>query len=201
MSKKTILQLFFRIPNFSISFSLSQDKLYEYHMEHGRFPENEIKVPKRPWTDLVICMWLTLICIPVVLSGLYLAWVGNWFVLGIVILAIILGTWPSTISHYCSVTHISTRTSPTHTPPAADQLFQRIAFETNTAQSSSIYGLNGRKKDSANSNVIVNNGAPSSHTSVAPVSPSDSSKKEQWYKPCLFFSPSALNNKQLVILF
>ena len=69
----------------------SQDELVEYHMKHGRFPEEEVKVTKRPWTDIVVLMWLAMVGAPALLSGLYLVWIGNWLVLGIIVSAVILG--------------------------------------------------------------------------------------------------------------
>ena len=60
-------------------------------MKHGRFPEEEVKVTKRPWTDVVVLVWLAMVGAPALLSGLYLAWIGNWLVLGIIVSAVILG--------------------------------------------------------------------------------------------------------------
>ena len=63
----------------------------EYYNEHKKFPETEVKVGKRPWPDMVVAVWLCLLGLPALLTALYLAWVGKWFVLAIIITAVILG--------------------------------------------------------------------------------------------------------------
>ncbi len=69
----------------------TQDEAIDYYMKNGAFPEEEVSVPKRPYTDIVVLSWLAMVGAPVVLSVLYLAWVGNWIVLGIIVGAVVLG--------------------------------------------------------------------------------------------------------------
>ncbi|XP_064405458.1 1-acyl-sn-glycerol-3-phosphate acyltransferase gamma-like [Halichondria panicea] len=95
-----------------------KDDLVEHYQKHGSFPEKQVNMPKRPYTDLVVMMWLAMVGVPALLSGLYLAWVGNWLVLAIIVAAVVL----------------------------ADRLFQMIAHQTDTAKSSSSYGLSSKKK-------------------------------------------------------
>ena len=70
----------------------TQDDLVEHYQKHGSFPEKQVNMPKRPYTDLVVMMWLAMVGVPALLSGLYLAWVGNWLVLAIIVAAVVLGT-------------------------------------------------------------------------------------------------------------
>lgn len=65
--------------------------MVEYYSQHKRFPEKEVKVGKRPWPDVVVTMWLCLLGLPALLTALYLAWVGKWFILALIIAAVILG--------------------------------------------------------------------------------------------------------------
>jgi len=95
-----------------------KDKLVEYHIKHDKFPEDEFKLPKRVLPDLVVLVWLLLLGVPVFLAGVYLAWVGAWFILLLIVLVVIL----------------------------ADQLFQYIARETIVSKTSSEYGLGGSNK-------------------------------------------------------
>jgi len=68
-----------------------QDELVEYHIKHDTFPEDEFKLPKRVLPDLVVLVWLLLLGVPVFLAGVYLAWVGAWFILLLIVLVVILG--------------------------------------------------------------------------------------------------------------
>ena len=68
-----------------------QDELVDYYMKHKKFPESEVKIGKRPWPDLVVAMWLCLLGVPALLTALYLAWVGKWFILALIVTAVILG--------------------------------------------------------------------------------------------------------------
>ena len=65
--------------------------MVEYYSQHKRFPEKEVKVGKRPWPDMVVAMWLCLLGLPALLIALYLAWVGKWFILTLIVAAVILG--------------------------------------------------------------------------------------------------------------
>ena len=69
----------------------TQDEFVEYHHNHNTFPADIVTLPKRLWPDLVVLFWLSLLGIPAFLTGLYLAWVGAWFTLALIILAVILG--------------------------------------------------------------------------------------------------------------
>ena len=69
----------------------TQDEFVEYHLNHNTFPADVVTLPKRLWPDLVVLFWLSLLGIPAFLTGLYLAWVGAWFTLALIILAVILG--------------------------------------------------------------------------------------------------------------
>ena len=68
-----------------------QDELVEYYTKHKRFPETEVKIEKRPWPDLVVATWICSLGIPALLIALYLAWVGKWLILAVIVAAVILG--------------------------------------------------------------------------------------------------------------
>ena len=63
----------------------------EYYTKNKRFPETEVKIGKRPWPDLVVAIWICLLGIPALLTALYLAWVGKWLILTLIVAAVILG--------------------------------------------------------------------------------------------------------------
>ena len=68
-----------------------QDNLVEYYNKHKTFPEKEINIKKRPWPDMVVAIWICLLGVPALFIAVYLAWVGKWFVLALIIAAVILG--------------------------------------------------------------------------------------------------------------
>ena len=63
----------------------------EYHRQHNEFPGPQFTLPTPPWANLVVTMWICLCSIPLFVLTLYLAWVGQWLLMGIIVLAIILG--------------------------------------------------------------------------------------------------------------
>ena len=40
---------------------------------------------------MVVAMWLCLLGLPALLTAIYLAWVGKWFILALIVAAVILG--------------------------------------------------------------------------------------------------------------
>lgn len=68
-----------------------QDELIEYHNQHKCFPGAKLTVAKRPWASIIVTTWICLCSIPLFLVTLYLAWVGQWFILGVIVVSIILG--------------------------------------------------------------------------------------------------------------
>lgn len=90
-----------------------KDELVDYHNKHKRFPMEESHLPKRPWPELIVYTWLSLLGVPALLAAFYLLWTGSWFILGIIVLVFIL----------------------------AEQLFYFIARETETRKTASSYGL------------------------------------------------------------
>ena len=70
-----------------------QDELVDYRIKHGRFPDNmrRITLPSSYWPDLIVLMWVCLLGIPALLAALYLAWVGAWLTLGVILVAVFVG--------------------------------------------------------------------------------------------------------------
>lgn len=77
---------------------LLQDDLVEYHNQHKRFPLPEVNLPKRIWADVIVTMWVCLCSIPVFLMTLYLAWIGYWIMLVLIIGALVGGEMTGMIS-------------------------------------------------------------------------------------------------------
>lgn len=65
--------------------------MIEYHTKHKRFPGPAFNLARRPWANIIVLMWICLCSIPLFLLTLYLAWVGEWLVMGIIVSAIVLG--------------------------------------------------------------------------------------------------------------
>ena len=63
----------------------------EYHKTHGRFPGQVLSFPKRPWPSVVMAFWLMLFGMPLLLTGLYLAWLGQWMIVGGVVTILVIG--------------------------------------------------------------------------------------------------------------
>ena len=68
-----------------------QDELVEYYNKYKKFPEKEVNIRKRPWPDMVVAMWICFLGLPALFTAVYLAWVGKWFVLTLIVTAVILG--------------------------------------------------------------------------------------------------------------
>lgn len=92
-----------------------KDELVDHHIKYKKFPDSLVRaqLPRSYWPDVIVFMWICLLAVPAFFTALYLAWVGAWLTLGIILLAVLV----------------------------ADQLFQYIANETNTKKSGSTYGL------------------------------------------------------------
>jgi hypothetical protein len=65
----------------------------DYHIKHERFPERMKKViyPTSCLPDLIVLMWVCLLGVPAVFTALYLAWVGAWLTLGVILAAVFVG--------------------------------------------------------------------------------------------------------------
>jgi lysophosphatidic acid acyltransferase/lysophosphatidylinositol acyltransferase len=103
------------ISEWLINLYKEKDDLVDHHIKHKRFPDSVQKVtlPRSYWPDLIVGLWICLLGVPAVLTAFYLAWVGAWLTLGLILAAVFV----------------------------ADQLFQYIANETDTKKSGSTYGL------------------------------------------------------------
>ena len=60
-------------------------------MKNGRFEAPLANINKRIWPDVVVFVWLAFLGVPALLTTLYLAWVGAWFILGLIMASVILG--------------------------------------------------------------------------------------------------------------
>ena len=60
-------------------------------MKHKCFPVEQADLPKRIWPDIVVFTWIFLVGVSVLLTSVYLAWVGAWFTLALIISMIFLG--------------------------------------------------------------------------------------------------------------
>ena len=75
-----------------------QDDLVDYHIKNERFPGRVKKVdlPTTYLPDIIVLMWVCLLGVPAVFTALYLAWVGAWLTLGVILAAIFVGMQLST---------------------------------------------------------------------------------------------------------
>ena len=48
-------------------------------------------MPPSYWPDLIVLMWVCLLGVPAVFTALYLAWVGAWLTLGVILAAVFVG--------------------------------------------------------------------------------------------------------------
>lgn len=69
----------------------TQDRQVDYHKKHKTFQAEEAEIPERIWPDVVVSFWLLFIGVPAFLTALYLAWIGSWFILCLIVIAVILG--------------------------------------------------------------------------------------------------------------
>ena len=91
----------------------------------------------------MVLTWISLCSIPLFLLTLYLAWHGQWLVLGILVFVIV----------------------------AADKLFQKIARETEVSKTSSSYGLHGKQNGTDPTRNCKHQGDTSSNEGGASSSP------------------------------
>ena len=73
--------------------SLSQDDLVDYNLQHKKFPDSFTKAvfPRNYWSDIIVAVWICLLGVPAFLAALYLAWMGAWLTLGVIVIAIFVG--------------------------------------------------------------------------------------------------------------
>ena len=65
-----------------------KDEIIDYHMKHGRFPDDEIVLPKRIWPDVFVFVWILLLAIPLSVAMIYLVYVGAWLTVGLIVLVL-----------------------------------------------------------------------------------------------------------------
>lgn len=101
-----------------------KDELVDHYIKHKRFPDHvkKVNLPRRYWPDLIVFMWISLLGVPAFFTALYLAWMGAWLTLSVIVVAVFV----------------------------ADRLFQYLANETNTKKSSSEYGRKQLRTDPSN---------------------------------------------------
>ena len=70
-----------------------QDELVDHHVKHKKFPEplHKIILSRSYVLDLIVFVWISLLGIPAFFTALYLAWVGAWLTLGVIVTAIFVG--------------------------------------------------------------------------------------------------------------
>ena len=67
-----------------------KDEIVDYHIKHGKFPADQLVLPKRVWPDVVVLTWTLLLAIPMAVAVVYLAYTGAWLILGLIILTFFL---------------------------------------------------------------------------------------------------------------
>ena len=99
--------------------SHSQDDLVQYHNEHKTFPSTQLNLPKRPWADMVVLMWVCICSVPMILVTLYLAWFGKWLMLIVMISSMILGRhcYTSVLTFSSCLCKLPLLLSLSHPPP------------------------------------------------------------------------------------
>ena len=82
-----------KVSNIQNFLCILQDDLVDYHIKHERFPERMKKViyPTSCLPDLIVLMWVCLLGVPAVFTALYLAWVGAWLTLGVILATVFVG--------------------------------------------------------------------------------------------------------------
>ena len=68
----------------------------EYYTKHRKFPDSMRKVtlPRSYWPDVIVLVWVCLLGVPAACTALYLAWVGAWLTLGLILSIVFVGEGP-----------------------------------------------------------------------------------------------------------